>query len=186
MKFICVITLFLLPSTFSAALREQPLVVTIPKETPKIDTLVSHALSIDDSIRLVLEEHNLNDTTIEFIVAQAKHESGNYKNRLTKEHNNIFSRLHHKNDTLSLGPLAYAEGRGGYASYRSIRDATISQIEYFKRLNYSLNWKSSYQFALELKKKRYYHDPKLSKTEDIRKYARALRKHFKPPLCDNG
>lgn len=186
MKLICFILLCLLPNSINSALHTYK-VEFVPKKEPciEISTPPVRALSIDDSIRVTLREYHLNDTTIELIVAQAKHESGNYKNKLTKEHNNIFSRLHHKSDTLSLGPYGYAEGRKGYASYRSIRDATISQVSYFKRLKYSMNWTSSYAFAAELKKKRYYYDPKLTKKEDIRKYARALRKHFKPPICDN-
>ena len=179
MKFICFIILCLLPNSINSAL-PQPL-EPAPKKEHCIETPIT-PLSTDDSIRFILREYNLPDTAIEFIVAQAKHESGNYKNRLTREHNNIFARLHSRYDTLSKGPFGYAEGRSGYASYNSIKDATVSQVKYFRRLKYSFNWKSSYEFAYELKKKRYYHDPKLSMKEDIRKYARALRKHFKPPL----
>lgn len=129
-------------------------------------------LTIDQRIyNTLLETDSISEFNIKLIIAQARHESGNFKNKLTKEHNNVFSRLHSKKDTLSLGGFGYAEGRKGYASYKSIDSAVVSQILYFKRKGYSLNYKSEKEFAEELKKKKYY-------TDDLNRYVNALSKHM--------
>jgi hypothetical protein len=128
-------------------------------------------LSVEDSIRLVLTNTDLSPFTVELIIAQSKHESGNYQNNLTKLHNNIFARHYSKIDTLSLGSGGEAEGHTRFARYKSIKDATLSQYAYFKRKNYLLNYNSVEEFAIELKSKRYYED-------DLSNYKNALIKHL--------
>lgn len=141
----------------------------LPMELEYVEVKV---LSIEDKIRQKLSSiDTLSDFTIELIVAQAKHESGNFKNKLTREHNNIFSRLHSKKDTLSLGSYGYAEKRTGYSVYSSIDSAVVSQLLYFKRFKYSMKWNTVEEFALELKRKRYY-------TDDTHNYVRAVKKHI--------
>lgn len=129
------------------------------------------ALSVDDSIRLVLSNKNLSKESIELIVAQSKHESGNYTNNLTRKHNNIFARHYHKSDTFALGAGGEAEGHSRFARYKSIEYATLSQYYYFKRKNYSFAWRTPREFAIELKKKRYYED-------SVSNYINALTKHL--------
>jgi hypothetical protein len=129
------------------------------------------SLSIDDSIRLVLSNKNLSKLTIELLVAQSKHESANYRNNLAKKHNNIFARHYHKADTFALGAGGQAEGHSRFARYKSIEYATLSQYYYLKRKNYSFEWNTPKEFAIELKKKKYYED-------DIYNYTNALTKHL--------
>lgn len=130
-------------------------------------------LSIEDSVRLVLSEKNLSKYTIELLVAQSKHESGNYKNSLSRLHKNIFSRHWDKYDTLSLGAGGQAEGHSNFARYKSIKNATLSQLHYFQRKKYTMEWTTAKEFAVELKSKRYYED-------DVNKYTTALNKLIKP------
>lgn len=117
----------------------------------------------------ILIEQGIDTATSELIVSQAYHESGSFKNSLSRHHRNVFSRLHHKRDSLSLGPFGRAEGRKDFASYASLDSAVISQLCYFKRKGYSMKWNNTYAFALELKKKNYYKDNPL-------KYSRALQR----------
>jgi hypothetical protein len=72
---------------------------------------------------------------------------------------------------MSIGNYGYAEKRTGYAVYKSIDSATISQLQYFKRKKYSMKWNTVEEFAIELKQKRYY-------TDDVNNYIRAMKKHM--------
>lgn len=128
------------------------------------------ALSKEDSIKLVLYRYELDTNIVRLLVAQAKHESGNFKNKLTK-YNNVFARHYSKFDTLALGPGAEAEGHSNFAKYKSIEDATISQYLYLKRKKYSFNWKTPYQYAVELKAKKYY-------TAPVKEYSTSLTKYY--------
>lgn len=60
----------------------------------------------------------------QIILAQAKHESGNFSNSLTIYHNNLFAMRHpRRRPTTSIGPYGKAEGRTGYASFKSIESS---------------------------------------------------------------
>jgi hypothetical protein len=110
---------------------------------------------IECNVRRVLYGQNLDPFVVELLVAQSKHESGNYTNSLTK-YNNLFGRHHHKTDKYSLGAGAPAEGHSRFARYPSVEAATLSQLEYLRRKGYSFKWTSAKEFALELKAKKYY------------------------------
>ena len=134
---------------------------TVPtgKEKPKLVVVVDERQSeYEKEIRDVLHKEKVDAYTIELLVAQSKHESDNYTNNLTK-YNNIFARHYHKTDTFAISAGAEAEGHRRFAKYPSVKYATLSQLWYFKKLKYSFKWKSTYQFALELKQKRYYEAP---------------------------
>lgn len=128
---------------------------------------------IECHVRKVLAEQNLEPFVIELLVAQSKHESGNYTNTLTK-YNNLFGRHHHKSDIYSLGPGAPAEGHSRFARYPSIEAATRSQLEYLRRKGYSFKWSTAKDFALELKQKKYYEAP-------VSVYTRALTRFLIVP-----
>lgn len=106
-------------------------------------------------IRRVLKREKVSPFAIELIVAQSKHESGNYTNNLTN-YNNLFGRHYSKIDTFAISAGATAEGHSKFAIYPSVEDATLSQLAYLKRKGYSFKWKTAKDFAMELKKKRYY------------------------------
>lgn len=122
-------------------------------------------------IRRTLESQEIDPYVIELLVAQSKHESGNYKNTLTP-YNNVFARHYSKRDTFAISAGAPGEGHRRFAKYPSVEYATLSQLDYLKRKKYSFNWKSPYQYALELKKKHYYE-------ADIMVYTNALIRFMK-------
>jgi hypothetical protein len=126
---------------------------------------------IECNIRETLYELKLDSFVVDLLIAQSKHESGNYTNTLT-QYNNLFGRWYSKNDTLALGPGAPAEGHSRFARYPSVRAATLSQIDYLRRRGYSFKWKTAYEYAVELKRKGYYAAP-------VSVYYRALMRHYK-------
>lgn len=129
-------------------------------------------LSIEDSIRLILNEKSLDPYVVELLVAQSKHESGNYKNNLTKKHKNIFARHYEKKDQFALGTGGEAEGHSRFARYKSIKDATLSQYEYLLRRKYTFYWCDIDSFAKELKQRHYYEDT-------VTRYSNALKRHIR-------
>lgn len=132
---------------------------------------VTVAMDHEAEIRAVLAEEDVTPYVTELLIAQSKHESGNYKNSLTKYHN-VFARHYHKSDTFAISAGAKAEGHSRFAIYPSIKNATLSQLWYLRRKNYSFKWKSPREFALELKSKRYYEAP-------VETYTAALNKFMK-------
>jgi hypothetical protein len=128
-------------------------------------------INYEQEIRDVLEEEGLEPYVIELLVAQSKHESGNYRNSLTK-YNNVFARHYHKTDTFATSAGAQAEGHSKFAKYPTIKSATLSQVYYLRRKKYSFEWKSTYQFAIELKSKHYYEAP-------IEEYVSSLNRYIK-------
>jgi len=128
-------------------------------------------IDYEHEIRSVLEEEGLDPFAVELLVAQSKHESGNYRNSLTK-YNNVFARHYHKTDTFATSAGAEAEGHSRFAKYPTIRSATLSQLCYLRRKNYSFEWRSTYQFATELKSKHYYEAP-------IEEYVSSLNRYIK-------
>lgn len=137
----------------------------------KVQVYQLRELTIEERITLVLQDAGLDSMAVKLIVAQSKHESGNYKNSLTRKHNNVFARWWSKYDIYATGPGAKAEGHSKFARYQSIELATLSQIAYFKRKGYSMKWKTADAFAKELKAKGYYAD-------STSNYSKALRRHL--------
>lgn len=128
-------------------------------------------LSIEQRVRNVLKNEGMKPFVIELLVAQSKHESGNYKNGLTP-YNNIFARHYFKADTFAISAGAPGEGHRRFAKYPSIEYATLSQIWYFRRKGYSFDWDSTYEFAAECKRKGYYEAP-------LKVYVSALNRYMR-------
>lgn len=122
-------------------------------------------------IRRTLQAEEIDPYVIDLLVAQSKHESGNYRNSLTP-YNNVFARHYSKKDTFAISAGAPGEGHRRFAKYPSVEYATLSQLDYLRRKNYSFKWKSPYQYALELKKKHYYE-------ADVMVYTNALIRFMK-------
>lgn len=151
--------------------------------THTIDThdTISHkkryfSLEIEFQIRDILKDSSIAPYVIELLVAQAKHESGEFKNNLTR-YNNIFARHYHKSDTFATSAGARAEGHTRFAIYPSIRNAVLSQLWYLKKRKYSFKWSSPYQFCLELKQKHYYEASVKSYTSAITHYMQKPHKY---------
>ena len=126
-------------------------------------------IDYEGRIRSVLKSEEIEPYVIELLVAQSKHESGNYQNSLTP-YNNVFARHYHKSDTFAISAGAPGEGHTRFAKYPNVEYATLSQLWYFKRKKYTFKWKSPYQFALELKQKRYYEAPLTTYTNALIRY----------------
>jgi uncharacterized FlgJ-related protein len=122
-------------------------------------------------IRNVLKREKVSPFVIELLVAQSKHESGNYTSKLTL-HNNLFGRHYSKIDTFAISDGATAEGHSRFAIYPSVEYATLSQLAYLKRKGYSFKWNTAREYAVELKRKRYYE-------ADISVYANSLNRLIK-------
>lgn len=161
MKTIVSLLTILILSTGSIGMSENELCSSFYEEE-KID--------YEGRIRRTLESQEIDPYVIELLVAQSKHESGNYRNTLTP-YNNVFARHYSKRDTFAISAGAPAEGHSRFAKYPSVEYATLSQIVYLRRLKYSFKWESPYQFALELKKKHYYE-------ADIMVYTKALIRYM--------
>ena len=131
----------------------------------------SEPVNYEERIRKTLEKEEVDPYVIDLLVAQSKHESGNYRNGLTP-YNNVFARHYSKRDTFAISAGASAEGHSRFAKYPSVESATLSQLDYLRRKKYSFKWKSPYQFALELKQKRYYEAELMTYTNALIRYMR--------------
>lgn len=128
-------------------------------------------IDYEGRIRAVLRSEEIEPYVIELMVAQSKFESGNYRNSLTP-YNNVFARHYSKRDTFAISAGAPGEGHTRFAKYPSVESATLSQLWYFRKRHYTFNWKSPYQFALELKQKHYYE-------ATVQAYTKGLNRHMK-------
>jgi hypothetical protein len=143
----------------------------VTEATPcEVEPIELKPLSIEDSVRFVLNEMRLDTYVIELLVAQSKHESGNYKNNLTKKNNNIFARHFEKVDTFAIGAGGTAEGHSRFARYKSIKYATMSQYYYLLRKKYTFMWCDTKSFAVELKQRHYYEDSIVNYSKSLKRY----------------
>lgn len=112
---------------------------------------------VDDRIQRVLIDHCIPPFTIRLIISQARLESGNYTNRLFKDHQNPWGMMHPSvRPTRSKGRHGHAEGRGGYASFNSIEDATEDYILYQRYMGVRLDFKTTKEFVRTLKRNLYF------------------------------
>lgn len=91
----------------------------------------------------------------QIILAQAKFESGNFKNSLTRKHNNVFGMLHSKRDPYSVGNWGFAEGRTGYAVYNSINESVYARMWYSRQKGYPKD-ASVEDYVHHMKQKKYF------------------------------
>lgn len=143
---------------------------------PQIKTIllpevVVEAKSYDREIFDEALRQGADSLTSRLIVAQARLESGDYKNALTRHHNNVFSMQHpRKRKTTSLGPFASAEKRKNrYASYASVRDSVTDLFLYFKAKKIRPTQPSLTRYVKTLKSKGFFEDPEV-------KYKKGLKK----------
>lgn len=134
---------------------------------------INSNLSIELQMFNTFLENDIDTVMAKILVAQASHESGRFKNTLTKKHNNVFSIMHYsKRETLSLGGHGYAEGRSGYCVYSSIDSSAIDMLLYMKYRKIPKNFNSVTEFSRFLKTKRYYE-------ANEKLYAKAVYAHYK-------
>lgn len=124
-------------------------------------------------------------TLANLIVAQAKHETGNFTSNVFKTCNNAFG-YKHVGQKLSLGPCGNPpanEGAARYAKYQSVSDSTKEICQWIKRRQSTgvfpanlASITSPAQYAQLLKAGGYYGDT-------VTNYTNALIKFFKDNIA---
>jgi uncharacterized FlgJ-related protein len=126
---------------------------------------------IDSTIKAVLAEHNVPPFTTKLLVAQAKLESGNYTNKLFLKHNNLYGMMHPKRrKTTSFGSRARAEGRAGYAQYKTIEDSVKDMLLYMQYKEHPLRYKSAYSYVHTIKSKGFFTAPEAEYLAGLKRY----------------
>lgn len=155
------ILLLLITITLGAAENQQPTML------PEV---VIVAKPYEEILREVFRENEISPAMIEILIAQAKHETGNFKSRLFVYHNNCYGFQHpSKRSTTSLGPYARAEGREGYASYASVEDSAMDMVLYLRARNIP-DYTSVTRYVKHLKRKGYFED-------DVNRYIKSVRSY---------
>jgi len=136
------------------------------------EPIVIKELTTEEKLLSVFLDNGVDSIMSMILVAQAAHESGNFKNKLTREHKNVFSILHsNRRETVSIGPNGYAEGRLGYCSYNSIDSSALDMLLYMKHRNIPTDFTDVTTYAKFLKTKRYYE-------AEEKLYTTALKRHY--------
>jgi uncharacterized FlgJ-related protein len=118
------------------------------------------AQNYEAKIDSVCQAHKIAPFTTKLIIAHAKVESGNFTNNLVRKHNNLFGMKHPSvRPTTSIGARARAEGRVGYAEFKSAVDSILDYLlwlEYHKELKV---YKTTDQYVTMLKKHSFFGSP---------------------------
>lgn len=174
------LTLFVTISTQEAGLTSITVLPTIEVLAPSIESeIYSTLVTRHDSVavlngtqRLFVNIEPLDSSLARIVLAQAYLESGSFESELTTVHYNVFGMTYPRRGkmTTSVGPLARAEGRNGYASYLSYKSSTLDLmllLEYYKLPKI----KSATHYVHYIKSKHYFE-------ADERQYLQTLKKHL--------
>lgn len=132
---------------------------------------VVEILTVDQRIMIAFD--TIPDPMKKLLLAQAKHESGNFTNKLTRTANNFMAINHSSNrPTLSLGRNGHAEGRSGFAVYSSLDSAALDFVYFMQYKNIPDTFTRADTYAKFLKKINYYEDSEVN-------YRRALNRWLK-------
>jgi uncharacterized FlgJ-related protein len=111
------------------------------------------AQNYEAKIDSVCKAHKIAPFTTKLIIAHAKVESGNFTNNLVKNHNNLFGMKHPSvRPTKSTGGKARAEGRTGYAEFKTDVDSIIDYLLWLEYHNEVRIYKTTDQYVAMLKK----------------------------------
>lgn len=154
-----------------------------PAETALCDTI--EVLNVDTDtaegrVIRVLYDSGYSIPMIQILLAQAKLESGNFKNNLTRKWNNVFAMLHSGSDPYSQGNWGFAEQRSGYAVYSSIEESVSARIWYSRKWSYPMDSVSPEEYVRHMKRKGYF-------TASEHEYIAAINRLIKQdaPLFEN-
>ncbi len=107
------------------------------------------------------------------LVAQARHESGNFKSRLYRKHQNAFGMMYSKRrPTVALNGSARAEGHKGFADYNNLSESTEDVVMFLKHRGCKFDFKTVGEYVSWLKKIGYFTDNKV-------RYQNAISIHLK-------
>jgi uncharacterized FlgJ-related protein len=128
-------------------------------------------LTIEERIMVTLQKHDVPIPMQKLILAQAKLESGEFTNNLTRKGNNLFGMRHPKiRRTTSLGPTMRAEGRAGYAKFESIEKSVEDLLLYLECRNIPDTFAIAHNYARVLKEKHYYESSSGDYTRGLNRY----------------
>lgn len=148
---------------FSFSLRENAAVLAIRMPVSEVK------LSTDQKIIKILSDSGFSIRMQRNILAQSKLESGDYTNRLARNHNNVFSMRHPgKRPTLSLGPYARAEKKNGYASFHSVDSSVVDFMMYMRYCHIPDTTVEGY--VKILKRKGYFQDNEMKYLEGMKEW----------------
>lgn len=138
------------------------LVIPAQEATNGVSTVleipVKKKLTVEESISAALSDSLVSPRVQRMIIAQARHESGNFKNSLSRKHNNIFALWHSDYDSLSLG-RSKAEGCECFARYASVDSATRSYIRLIRKMKVPTHSRVTlHEFVSALKRGGYFAD----------------------------
>ena len=125
----------------------------------------------EETMREVFIDNNISPVMVDILIAQARHETGNFTSSLFVNHNNLWGMQHPRTrHTTSTGPLATADGgRKGYAHYESIEDSARDMVLYLKARRIP-DYTTVAPYVKHLKRKGYFED-------SLKKYTRSLERY---------
>lgn len=162
---IILLTLVFAITTLSFGKEETPI------KTTTLPEVVITAPTTQQEIFNTVIEQGYDTLMAKLIVAQAMHESGNFKSKLFRKGNNAFGMMRTKKDTLAIGSMG-AEKRSGYAVYEDVNKSTIAVLQLLERKGCGFKFNSAKEYAKWLKSKGYYEDTTTN-------YVRALQIHLR-------
>lgn len=154
---------------FLATIRIYPMEDIVRTHTLPTVTIV--APTIEQEIFRTVLECGYDTTMAKLMVAQSRHETGNWKSRLARKANNVFGMHSNKNSKRSIG-TTIAEKNNKFAVYDSVESSTLEALDWLSSHDCPFKFKSSSEYAKWLKSKGYYED-------SVTNYSNALRVHLK-------
>lgn len=125
------------------------------------------------------------DAVARLMVAQARHETGDFTSNLFRRYNNAFGYAYYAPSNYQTGPGSIADNGQAIAAYRSVEDSTNEVIDWlYRRVRQGrfpdLNTISTpEQYAAALKAAAYYGDT-------VENYLRGLKRFFLPAAIAVG
>lgn len=124
--------------------------------------------TIEEKILSVLIDSGFSICEQAIILAQTKHESGHYRNSISRKNNNVFSLHKRKKSIYVLPDKARAEGCTCFAIYRTVEDATRDYLQYRERLRIPKDFTVE-QYVAFIRRKNYF-------TDNEKRYLASMKK----------
>ena len=152
-----ILLLLLLPLSAPSAIATKPIW--------RLETVtVSVTESYDEEVLRVLKEQGVGEVLSQIILAQAKHESGNFTSVIFEENWNPFGMKQARvRQNTAIGT------NRGHAVYLSLYDAVLDYVYYMRARNIPFQGESVNSYVMILKSKGYFED-------GYNNYARGVRK----------
>lgn len=134
----------------------------------EVRIITAENLSIEDRILIALD--TIPAPMKKLILAQAKHESGNFTNNLTRRYKNVMAVTScNCRKTMAIGKHGRAEGKTNFLVFSSIDSAMVDFMLHMQHMHIPDTFTRADTYARFLKKQRYY-------TDKEENYRRALNK----------